>query len=60
MFIRRVLVPEGLGYKNVDVTLSEGKIAAVEEDGKGVCPPGAIIIDGFDKLLLPGEHVVDL
>lgn len=59
VFIKRVLIADGnTGYKNVDVTISDGKITAVAEDGHGVCPAGATILDGFDKLLVPGRQLV--
>lgn len=63
VFIKRVLIADSTtdtGYRNVDITLKDGLIAAVDEDGEGVCPPGAVMFDGFDRLLLPGAGKIPL
>ena len=60
VFIKRALVQDdaaACGYKEVDVSLAGGVIAAIEPAGKGACPPGAAVIDGGEHglLLLPGS-----
>ena len=59
-FLRGVLIPDetsdgGYGYRTVDVTLSGGLIAALVPSGEGAAPPGAVVVDCADKLLLPGS-----
>ena len=56
-FIRGVLIPDadgGYGYTAVDVTFANGKIDALAPAGSAQAPEGAIVIDGANKLLLPG------
>jgi cytosine/adenosine deaminase-related metal-dependent hydrolase len=58
-FIKGVLIPDeaidgGYGYSCVDVTLAGGKIAGLVPTGTAPAPKGCIIIDGGNKLLLPG------
>jgi cytosine/adenosine deaminase-related metal-dependent hydrolase len=58
-FIKGVLIPDeavdgGYGYSCVDVTLAGGKIAALVPTGVAPVPEGCIVIDGGNKLLLPG------
>lgn len=60
-FLRGVLIPDpdaaaddGYGYKTLDVLLADGKIAALEPAGTVEPPECAILVDGTNKLLLPG------
>lgn len=58
-FIHDVLIPDdeldgGYGYRRVDVTLADGLIASVASAGSSPPPPGAKLMSGRDKLLLPG------
>jgi cytosine/adenosine deaminase-related metal-dependent hydrolase len=58
-FIADVLVPDdaiddGYGYARVDVTLAGRQIAAVAPAGSSPPPLGATLVNGTDKLLLPG------
>jgi hypothetical protein len=45
----------GYGYRSVDVTLAGGLISALVPAGEGAAPPGAVVVDCADKLLLPGS-----
>jgi cytosine/adenosine deaminase-related metal-dependent hydrolase len=66
-FIRGVLIPlddnardgdgdsDGCGYRTVDVTLCGGKITGLEPVGTAPPPEGALVVEGANKLLLPGS-----
>ena len=55
-FLRGALIPDGDdSYRQVDVTLAGGVIAALCAAGEGVAPEGAEVIDCTDRLLLPGS-----